>query len=51
MQVKIIRERMELKEKEISGEWLTVERMQKSGEYSKWLYSTHVTYMNNRGMY
>ena len=35
MQVKVIRERMEMKEKEISGEWLTIERMQKSGEYSK----------------
>ena len=27
---------MELKEREVSGEWLTVERMQKSGEYSKY---------------
>ena len=27
---------MELKEKEVNGEWLTVERMQKSGEYSKY---------------
>ena len=36
-QVKIIRERMLLKEKEISGEWLTKERMEKSGEYSKYL--------------
>ena len=37
--VKVIRERMELKEKEISGQWMTEERMVKSGEYSKLLRS------------
>ena len=34
-QVKLIKERMELKENEISGEWLTDERMNRSGECSK----------------
>ena len=37
--VKVIRERMELKEREISGQWMTEERMAKSGEYSKLLRS------------
>ena len=38
--VKVIRERMELKEREISGQWMTEERMVKSGEYSKLLRPT-----------
>ena len=31
----MIRERMQTKEQEISGEWLTEEKMTKSGDFSK----------------
>ena len=34
LKVVVVRERMLSKEKEIHGEWLTEERMQKSGEFS-----------------
>ena len=44
--VKVIRERMELKEREISGEWMTEERMQKSGDYSKQLCSASLLTKN-----
>ena len=37
VKVSQIRERMHLKESESSGEWLTEERMGKSGEYGKLL--------------
>ena len=35
--VVLVRERMESKEKEITGSWLTKEKMEKSGEFSKLL--------------
>ena len=37
----VVRERMESREREIHGSWLTEERMQKSGEFSEPL-GTHV---------
>ncbi|CAE7380456.1 unnamed protein product, partial [Symbiodinium microadriaticum] len=44
VQVTMIRERRHLKESESNGEWLTEERMQKSGEYSKQTIKSIVSY-------
>ncbi len=37
MRVKVVRERMLQKEKEIHGKWQTREKLEKSGDYSKHL--------------
>ena len=33
----LVRERMETKEQEVTGLWLTEEKMVNSGDYSEWL--------------